>query len=74
MKEIKAGGFSPASLINYYLQPSERLEGGTKTHADFMCPVRMREILEDCINKLSKFNNPASKNAISLAKDYLKKK
>jgi hypothetical protein len=72
MKEIKAGGFSPASLINYYLQPSERLEGGTKTHADFMCPVRMREILEDCISKLKKFENSAAKNAISLATNYLK--
>lgn len=74
MKEIRTGGFSPASLINYYLQPSERLEGGTKIHADFMCPVRMRQILEDCINKLSKFNNPAALNAITLAKNYLKNK
>jgi hypothetical protein len=70
-REIKLGSLSPAATINFYLNTDERMPGGTKVHASFMCKNRMKAILKHCIDVCHDGKAPNSSRVVKMATAWL---
>jgi hypothetical protein len=70
-REIKLGGLSAASTINFYLNPEERMPGKHEIHASYMDKNRMKAILKHCIDVCHDGKAPNSSRVVKMATAWL---